>query len=266
MIAFFAAITVSLLLMLILHFMPMNMSFKSKIMIILASFFAAAIGLFSSVIFHLWQTALIMIILIGLLFYLLNKRLVEDSKVNSKKDLEITMTDAGTRSNPANTSIEKEKITRETEPIVPVIPIPSRIEDVEDELEVVEPPPLLDETDHTLPDLEENDDISFLSKRKELVEQRETEEAAVPLVNTMYLSDIEKQLELEEQFMETASGLENIEFDEIEELIEIELPVKTEVEMKVVPNENHQVLEDYEIEELLFLKNNKTSGKSGEPY
>lgn len=209
----------------IIYFLPLGLSKKGKGLVILIAFLFANLGMLAKSIFHIWQTALILLLLTILTVYILDKRLNKQMFLNSalEKEDEFLLEDLEAKSsvdNRISTESQPELGTMPASGIVHVIEEPTivpseesiEIEELPFELNLVKEDLETDELEVSIPtdlDMELEDETSFLNNREELLE-----ETSLPpvkqddIVVNGYMSDIEKLLESED--LEEDSNFEEL--------------------------------------------------------
>lgn len=241
-----------LILVPIVYFLPLGLSNQGKVILVVIAFLLANVGLFAQSNFPLWQTGLILLLLITLSAYILDKRLgklfysklqteeknpfdVEDSLDNTTS---LIIDNEQENVYQYNESVNKEALIDSTdENMIEIVDKTTNLEqlittsdiseiEVDDvELEDIIHSDQLEITTDEMSSLEE--DISFLNDREQLIEINDNmvideQHSSSSEVVLSELSDIERLLEedkdLESIVFEDDTNEEKLELEEIEEL------------------------------------------------
>lgn len=266
---------VSLLIVIpIIYFIPIDIPVKWKITVVGISFIIANTGLLTRMQFELWQSLLILFLLVALSSFLISKRIGEPSNLSIEKNIQQNKLDR-------TTSLQKEAIilTKEEQPLgnyekglenqsveeeqysQPF----EAIGDLEKNESFEELEPLKEAEEKLLHTLEEDtfeidEDISFLLNRDENLNITQSIESDLADKNNeteqeaSYMSEIEKLLEETDIEAEENTGYTHIEevkeMGSLEEIVIQKDNVKTELEKE----ERIRLDEEVEIEELVFQK------------
>ncbi|MFJ5715541.1 hypothetical protein [Neobacillus sp. NPDC093127] len=224
-----------LILMLIISFLPLGYTIKGKFFVILASFMLALGGIAAIASFPLWETAIMLVLLIFFAAYFMDKRFgalfykdIPTLKEELTEDFDIPVSNLKIDMMKNNDSIE----LTELEMVEATI---------ENSIQTFVKPPIEQLIDN-------NEDISFLLERNsenEVSELKETESDQ----EIGYLSDIESLLD--EEISKTDDQVKSNWLEEIDELPSLDDEERSH--LQAVPNKI-ELLEDTPLEFLIATK------------
>ncbi|MBY0123968.1 hypothetical protein [Bacillus sp. S/N-304-OC-R1] len=279
MITFLFAIASVIILTPIMMFLPFGFSKKLRLGISGSAFLLANVGLLAVIQFSLYQTILILVLLIGLISLLLEKR-IGNSKQSEIVPKEKVFKMVPLEKEILHTDQEKLKVTIEVDSPVPSLvdevaatvelvqaeqDVPAKIENFhvqekerEAKVQTVEQKIIEHEIIEDSLDIDE--DVSFLTNRAISLEEVEQTN---PMIEQMennpenaYMSEIEKLIESNDILEDSYEVIDKIEDSLLQvEMEELEEIIPTEFIPKVENNNKEQdFMDEIEIEELVFDK------------